>query len=487
MTTPTLPPGGLLIGDRLLEDASGGTIEHVNPATGKPQATLALAGGAEVDQAVTAAREGARAWRALPAAARREALDRLTALVKEHGEEFAAIGALESGMPVFTGGGLELATEWMRYYTGWADKAEGQVVSIPAGGLDYVLPEPYGVVAVIIPWNSPLVAISMTVFPALAAGNAVVLKPPELAPFAAVRFGRLALEAGLPPGALTVIPGGPEAGDALVRHPGVDKVSFTGGGATAQKVMRAASATTKPLMLELGGKSANIIFPDADLDAAVPMAAQLALVVNAGQGCCLPTRLLVHDDVYDEATGRLIAVTEHFRLGDPLEPTTVIGPVISGAACRRILGVAERAVTEKQGTLLIGGGRAGGPLADGFFVEPTIFGDVDHASSLAQEEIFGPVLAVSRFSTEEQAIEMANGTSYGLMAYLQTGDLARAHRVASRLEAGNVSVNGFYGMAPGAPFGGVKASGFGRTGGRAGLEEFLRPKNVFVHVPPAAS
>jgi acyl-CoA reductase-like NAD-dependent aldehyde dehydrogenase len=260
-TGAVLPPGRLLIGDRLLDRTGGGTTEHVNPATGKAQATVPLAGSAELDMA---------------AAGRREVLAGLTALVSEHGEQFTSIAALESGMPVVTGGGLELATEWMRYYTGWADKTEGQVVSIPTGGLDYVLAEPYGVVAVIIPWNSPLVAIGMTVFPALAAGNAVVLKPPELAPFAAIRFGQLALEAGLPPGALTVIPGGPEAGDALVRHAGVDKVSFTGGGATAQKVMQAASATTKPLMLELGGKSANIIFPDADLDAAVPMAAQLA-------------------------------------------------------------------------------------------------------------------------------------------------------------------------------------------------------------------
>ncbi|WP_372349828.1 aldehyde dehydrogenase [Streptomyces sp. KL116D] len=479
MNQPTLlPPGGLLIGERLITDASGGVIKHVNPTTGKPQADLALAGEQEVDQAVAAARSGYRAWWAMSAPARRDALHRLIVLVEEHSDELTRIGALESGVPV--AGGTGLALEWMRYYAGWADKLDGETVPIQ-GGLDYVLPEPYGVIGVIIPWNSPLTACAMTVIPALAAGNAVVLKPPELAPFAAIRLGQLALRAGLPAGTLTVIPGDGRAGDALVRHPEVAKVSFTGGGSTAQKVIEATAPMTKPLMLELGGKSANIVFSDANLDAAVPLAAQQAFSLT-GQGCCLPTRLIVHDDVYDEVIRRLVQVTEQLQVGDPLEATTAIGPVINAGACERILGVIDRAATQREGTIVAGGKRMGGALADGYFIQPTVFGDVLPDSELSQKEVFGPVLAVSRFRTEEQAIDIANGTAFGLAAYVHTNDLGRAHRLASRLEAGNVSVNGFYGMTPNAPFGGYKASGFGRTGGRVGLTEFLQQKNVYINL-----
>jgi acyl-CoA reductase-like NAD-dependent aldehyde dehydrogenase len=294
-----------------------------------------------------------------------------------------------------------------------------------------------------------------------------------------LRFAELALEAGLPPGVLNVLPGDAVAGQALAGHPDVDKVCFTGGGVAAAEIMRSAAGSATAVVLELGGKSANIVFPDADLDRAVPLAAQGALLLS-GQGCALPTRLFVHDDVYDEVLERVVAMVRAAVVGDPLEPTTEVGPVITEHALERILGVVGRAVARGSGRLVAGGTRLGGALAPGYFVEPTVFADVDHTSELAQEEIFGPVLSVLRFRTEDEVLSMANGTRYGLAAYVHTNDLTTAHRMASRLEAGSVCVNGAPGLSPNAPFGGVRHSGFGRLGGRAGVEEFVRWKNVYV-------
>jgi len=242
--------------------------------------------------------------------------------------------------------------------------------------------------------------------------------------------------------------------------------------------MAAAAETLTPLTFELGGKSANIVFPDADLDVATSMAAMLGAVLLSGQGCALPTRLYVHDDVYDDVVARVVAQIESVAVGDPFDPSVLMGPVVSERSCTRILGVIQRAIDEGAGTLLTGGRRLDGALADGYFVAPTVFGDVDHDSSLAREEIFGPVLSVLRFHDEDEVVAKANDSDFGLSAYLHTRDSSRAHRVARRLEVGTVIVNGFPGMSPGAPFGGVKQSGFGREGGRAGIEEFVRRKNI---------
>jgi acyl-CoA reductase-like NAD-dependent aldehyde dehydrogenase len=325
-----------------------------------------------------------------------------------------------------------------------------------------------------------MMGMGQKVSPALAAGNTVVAKPPEISPFGALLFAELALEAGLPPGVLNVVPGGAVAGDALVRHPGVDKVSFTGGTETARAVMAAAAETLTPLALELGGKSANVIFADADLDLAVSSAAFLGAGLLSGQGCALPTRLYVHDDVYDEVVARLVAQVEATRVGDPLDPRVMVGPVVTEAACTRILGVIERAVQERAGSLLTGGNRLGGDLADGYFIAPTVFGDVDHASDLARDEVFGPVLSVLRFHDEDEIVQKVNDSRYGLAAYLHTRDIGRAHRLAARFEVGSVTINAFPPGSPTAPFGGYKQSGFGREGGRPGIDEFLRVKNVFV-------
>jgi len=469
---------GHLIGAGHSTGASGGVYRHHNPATGVVQAEVALAGAAEVDDAVSAARNARATWCAVPMAERMAILHRLADLLDAHDDEACAINALDNGTPISGMRSGAYTAAWTRYYAGWIDKLDGEVVPVAGDALDVVVPEPYGVVGAIVPWNGPMMGMGQKAVPALAAGNTVVVKPPELAPFGALRFAELALEAGLPPGVLNVAVGGPAAGDALVRHPGVDKVSFTGGCATARLVMAAAAETLTPLTFELGGKSANIVFPDADLDVAVSMAAMLGAVLLSGQGCALPTRLYVHDDVYDAVVARVVAQIEAVRVGDPFDPSVLMGPVVNAAACERILGVIARAIDEGAGTLLTGGRKLDGDLADGYFVAPTVFGDVNHDSSLAREEIFGPVLSVLRFHDEDEVIAKANDSDFGLSAYVHTRDGARARRVARQLEVGTVIVNGFPGMSPGAPFGGVKQSGFGREGGRAGIEEFVRRKNI---------
>ena len=469
---------GHVIGDTRSHGASGGYYEHHNPTTGMLQARVALGGAAEVDDAVTVARESRATWRAVPMNERMAILYRLADLLTEHDDEATAINALDNGTPVSAMRSGAYTAAWTRYYAGWIDKLDGEVVPVAGDVLDVVLPEPYGVVGAIVPWNGPMMGMGQKAVPALAAGNTVVVKPPEIAPFGALRFAELALEAGLPPGVLNVVVGGAAAGDALVRHPGIDKVSFTGGCATARLVMAAAADTLTPLTFELGGKSANIVFPDADLDVATSMAAMLGAVLLSGQGCALPTRLYVHDDVYDDVVARVVAQIESVAVGDPFDPSVLMGPVVSERSCTRILGVIQRAIDEGAGTLLTGGRRLDGALADGYFVAPTVFGDVDHDSSLAREEIFGPVLSVLRFHDEDEVVTKANDSDFGLSAYVHTRDSSRAQRVARRLEVGTVIVNGFPGMAPGAPFGGVKQSGFGREGGRAGIEEFVRRKNI---------
>lgn len=477
----------LLIGDDWVEETSGGVHEHVNPATGQVQRAVPLAGPDEIDRAVRTADSAQRGWAATPPEQRRSVLLRLADLIEANGAELGTLTTLENGTPAsFTPLACSvLGPEYFRYYAGWCEKLEGAVIPVyPGGGLDYTMPQPYGVVAAIIPWNGPLGAIGMKVAPALAAGNAVVLKPPELAPFTSLRVAELALEAGLPPGVLNVVPGGPAAGQALVSHPDVDKITFTGGSSTAVEVLRGAAEHQTPVLCELGGKSANIVFADADLDAVVPMAVMFSVAALSGQGCSLGTRLLVHDEVYDEVIGRLRPVVDALIIGDPLDASTQMGPVISAAQRARIEAVTQRARDSGAGRLLVGGGRVAldGDLAGGFFLEPTVFVDVPPTSEIAQEEIFGPVLSVLRFADEAEAVAVANGTRYGLAGYVWTNDVNRAHRVAAALDAGTVGVNGFPLVPPNAPFGGFKASGYGREGGKPGLDEFVRLKNVYMPI-----
>lgn len=471
-----------LIGESRLPATSLGERPHVNPATGAVQASLAIGGKAEIHAAVDAAIVGQKAWQAMGQEGRRDVLMRLADLVQAQSEPLMRIAALECGTPIATSS-TSLALSWIRYYAGWADKIEGTSGEpFGAHAVSYTRREPIGVIGVIIPWNSPLVATAMSAVPALAAGNAVVLKPPSQTPFVALRVGELALEAGMPPGVLNIVPGDAEAGEALIAHPAVGKISFTGGEQVAKAVMRTAAEHLKPLALELGGKSANIIFGDADLTRAAAMGATCSLIPLSGQGCVLPTRVYAHESIYDDLVGMVGAIAAQFTMGDPLDRTTVVGPVINEAAAERIVGIIERARNEGSGKLVAGGKRGEGALAGGSFVQPTVFADVVHDSALAREEVFGPVLSIMRFKDDEEVIAKANDSRFGLGAYVHTRDLTRAHTMAARLEAGCVAVNGMLPMAANQVFGGYKQSGFGREGGQPGLDEFMQIKQVLIHL-----
>jgi acyl-CoA reductase-like NAD-dependent aldehyde dehydrogenase len=316
------------------------------------------------------------------------------------------------------------------------------------------------------------------VAPALAAGNAVIFKPSELAPLASLRFGELCVEAGLPPGLVNVVPAQADGGQALAEHPGIGKLHFTGGGDTARKVLQSAAINLTPVVAELGGKSANIVFADADLDTAAMISAHQGPLMQSGQSCACASRLLVHESIYEAFAEKFLTCVKTATIGDPFDPSVMFGPVISQAAVDRILQAIDDAVSVRDGELLTGGHRIGGELAGGYYIEPTVVGGVDNSSKLAQTETFGPVVSLSRFSDEAEAVRIANDTPYGLNAFIHTRDLNRAHRVARQLEAGSVWVNKFSDIEPQGPYGGYKQSGFGRTGGIDGLREFQRTKNI---------
>ncbi len=476
-----LPDVHLRINGKKVLPQSGERWEHVNPATGQVDATVPLADAAAVDDAVLSAHAAFEMWRHTAPARRRDLLMRLADLMVEHGDEIVRLGIADNGRPVRSGAAFAaLAAEWTRYYAGWADKIIGDVTGspIPDGELGFTMPQPYGVVGLVITWNAPFMSIVMKAPAALAAGNTVVIKPSELTPFTGELFMDLVEEAGFPPGAVNLLPGTADAGNRLVTHPLVKKVSFTGGLATASKILTACAATAKPVVLELGGKSANIVLADADLDAVCAFNIGVAFGGLAGQGCGLPTRMLVHESVHDQVVDRVRKLVNVIKVGDPTDPTTEYAPVISQDAADRIMGMIERASSEGA-TLVVGGKRMDRP---GFYIEPTVFTDVDPSSELGQDEVFGPVLAITKFSSDEEAIAIANSTRYGLSSYIQTRDLTRAHRIAAELEAGEVLINGAPNLAAHRPFGGTGISGVGKEGGRAGFEEFLRIKSVAIAI-----
>jgi acyl-CoA reductase-like NAD-dependent aldehyde dehydrogenase len=415
---------------------------------------------------------------------------KLASLIEQHAKQFAELSTAENGSASLVTPFMAMdAAQKFRYFAGWADKIQGETLGSWSGPAhNYVAYEPYGVVGAIVPWNGPLFAATMVMTPALAAGNCIVLKAPELAPFTVMRLAELFKEAGFPPGVVNMVTGGADIGEAMVKHPGIDKIQFVGSGATAKKVLRTAAETLKPCGLELGGKSAVIVFADADLSQAARRGLSGAISVS-GQGCVNGTRLLVERPIYEQYLKMLQGIAAHIKIGDPFDPTTVMGPVISEASVQRILGIVENSVKKDGARLIVGGNRLGGEYADGYYLPLTIIADVDANSALAQHEVFGPVLAVTPFDTEEEAIALANGTDYGLGAYIHTENLRRAHHVASQMQAGMVQVNGSgEGMQPFAPFGGMKQSGYGRLGGEQGLFEFLQVKNVWMNLakPQAA-
>jgi aldehyde dehydrogenase (NAD+) len=486
MTSGTIntvrPAVNLHIGSDVLSAGSGGVHQHINPATGEVDAEIPLAGAEEVDRAVRVAHDAFADWRKVKPAERRRLLLALADLIEENADEFGRRGTFDNGTPTAVVGGLvQTSIEWTRYYAGWADKISGEVHSSAEvdGEFGYTLAQPYGVIGVIITWNGPLISLAMKIPAALAAGNTVVVKPSELTPFTGELFIELVRKAGIPDGVVNILPGAPAAGAALVEHPLVQKVTFTGGPDTARKILHSCAETMKPAVLELGGKSANIVFDDADLDAACGHGTMMSIGALSGQGCALPTRMIVQDTIYDEVVERVAATAGFITVGDPLDGVTVSGPVVNEVALQRILGIIDRAKADGA-RLITGGARRilDGDLAGGYYLEPTVFADVDPASELGQTEVFGPVLSIMKFSTEAEAIEIANSTPYGLSGYLQTNDIRRAIRVAEQLKTGEVLVNGGTNLLVSRPFGGVGVSGIGKEGGRAGFEEFLRNKSV---------
>ena len=485
----TLPRSTLIIGDSREEAGSGETFAHIYPATGRVTREIKLAGPADVDRAVAAARAAFPAWRAMPGDKRRDLMFRLAALLEAKAQELVPSLVSENGSILLGAGYMPHdAAQKFRYYGGWADKIEGRTIATWGGPAhDYVQYEPYGVVGAIIPWNGPLFAATMVMAPALAAGNCIVVKSPDLAPYSVMRLVELIQEAGFPAGVVNLVTGGADVGAAMVAHPGIDKIQFVGSGATAKKVLASAAGTLKPCGLELGGKSAVIVFADADLQNAAKKGLTGAVSAN-GQGCVNGTRLLVERSIYEPYLQLLSAMAGYITVGDPFDQKTTMGPVISEPAMQRILGMVDRGVGEGA-RLVAGGKRLQGDHAGGYFLPVTILADVANGSDLAQHEVFGPVLAVTPFDSEEEAIALANATEYGLGAYIHTQNLRRAHHVAGQLQAGQIHVNGSgEAMTPCVPFGGWKQSGYGRLGGEQGLHEFLQTRNVWVNLaaPEAA-
>ncbi len=478
-----LPRHPMIIGDAREERGSGEAHAHIYPANGQVTREIRLANADDVDRAVHAARVAAPGWRALNGDKRRDLFFKLAALCEANMQGLGALVVAENGSISMAAPYMAIdAAQKFRYFGGWADKIQGRTISTWGGPAhDYVAYEPYGVVGAIIPWNGPLFAATMVIAPALAAGNTVVIKSPDLAPWSVMRLGELFLEAGFPPGVVNVVTGGADAGAAMVAHPGIDKIQFVGSGTTAKKVLVSAAETLKPCGLELGGKSAVIVFADADLQEAAKRGLAGAISAN-GQGCVNGTRLLVERPIYEAYLQMLGGMAAHVKVGDPMDPATVMGPVISEAALARILGMVDQG--QQDGARLIAGGsRLGGDHAAGTFLGLTILADVDQESQLARQEVFGPVLAVTPFDSEDEAIAIANDSSYGLGGYVHTQNLSRAHRMAAALDAGMIQVNASgEGMTPCVPFGGMKQSGYGRLGGEEGLHEFLRVKNVHINL-----
>jgi aldehyde dehydrogenase (NAD+) len=476
----TLPQNTSFIDGKPLAISSGNIFDHINPATGRKQAEIGMAGAKEVDLAVAAAQRALPVWKATKPGKRAELLYRFAELVDKNMDRIAKISAIENGLSynIVQTGHWPIVTGWMKYYAGFADKIEGAVTaSYPSESFEYTIPEPFGVIGNIITWNAPMISLAFKVIPCLAAGCTTVVKPSEITPFTAHIFAELAAEAGIPDGVLNIIIGGPEAGEALVRHPGIAKISFTGGIQSAKRILAATADTLKPSLYELGGKSANLVFADCDLERTIGYSAYFPMACS-GQGCQLPMRLLVEDSIYDIVVGGVIAAAQTIKVGDPLAADTYMGPVVNKAAADRISNCIDEAKLQNSGRLVFGGNRMGDGYSDGYFFEPTIFADVDPMSRIAQQEIFGPVLSILRFKDEAEAVALANNTPWGLAGYIQTKDLNRAHRVASQLVCGNVYINGCVNVHPAAPFGGVGISGFGKEGGRWGIEEFIRQKGV---------
>src|SRR6266478_4679251 len=479
-----LESGRLLIDGQWTDGAK--KFDTINPATGEVLTQVVEASPEAIDRAVSAARRAfedrSGAWRKMSASERGRLIWRLADLVEKHIDELAELETIDNGKPIFESRYVDMpmVIDVLRYYAGWATKIHGETVNTFETAFTYTLREPVGVVGLIIPWNFPLLLASWKLGPALACGNTIVLKPAEQTPLTALRLGELAAAAGIPAGVLNIVTGGSGTGKAIVQHPAIDKIAFTGSTSVGKEIMRNAADTLKRVTLELGGKSPNIVFADSDIDNAVKGAIN-GIFYGKGEVCNAGSRLFVESKVQDEFVEKLVARAKKMVPADPLDPKTRMGAIVSQEQMQTVLSYIE--VGKSEGAKLIAGGnRVAVDGGNGFFVEPTIFAGVSNDMKIAQEEIFGPVLAALTFEDVDQVVELANRNRYGLAAAVWTRDVKKAHQVSRQLRAGTVWINTYGMMDASLPFGGYKSSGFGRELGQAALEHYTEIKTVWLNM-----
>lgn len=468
------------IGGKWTPAASGKTFESLHPATEEVIAEVAEGDAEDIDAAVAAARDqfDGGEWSKMDARDRGILMNRLADLIEREADDLAALETLDNGKPIrdSRAADIPLVIDCLRYYAGWCDKIQGATIPVRGDYFCYTRREPVGVVGQIIPWNFPALMVAWKWGPALASGCTIVMKPAEQTPLTCLRMARLAQKAGIPDGVINVVPGyGPTAGAALVRHPGVDKIAFTGEGSTAKIIQREAVETMKRVTFELGGKSPNIVFADADLDAAVD-GAHFGLYFNQGQCCCAGSRLFVEEKVHDEFVDRLKAKNHDRKLGDPFDPQTEQGPQVDKAQFDKILKYIGYG--KQEGAQLVTGGNRYGD--EGYYIEPTLFAGVTDEMKIATDEIFGPVMSVLKFKNVDEIAKRANRTNFGLAAAVWSRDIAKAHKLAAKVRAGTVWINCYDVFDAAAPFGGFKESGIGRELGEAGLQAYTESKTVTV-------
>ena len=479
---PKLPPAALFVGGAWVEAEGGKTFATTNPATEETICAVGSGSAGDVDRAVAAAKAALPVWGKKTSARQRGLLLwKIADELERRIDEFALLETLDNGKPIFESRYVDLPTaiEALRYFAGWADKVSGDTIPVQGPfSFAYTLREPVGVIAAITPWNFPIIQAMWKIAPALAFGNTMVLKPASNTPLTALKFAELAAEVGLPAGVLNVVPGGgATVGNAIVSHPDVAKITFTGSTEVGRDLMKSASALTKRLTLELGGKSPNIVFADADLDAAVK-GAYTGIFYGKGEVCAAGSRLFVERSVHAELVERLVERTKKLQPADPLDPKTRLGSLVSMAQRESVLGYVKIGVEE--GARLATGGEAASVNGKGAFMQPTILDNVANSMRVAQEEIFGPVLVVIPFEDEKQAIALANDSIYGLAAGVWTRDVGKAHRVAHEIQSGTVWINQYNWYDPAAPFGGFKQSGFGRELGKDAIGYYTESKTIFV-------
>lgn len=484
-TKAKIAPGKLFIAGEWRDAEDRRTFDTINPATGEVLTQVAEASPSDVDVAVRAARsafEPDSVWRKMAASDRGKLLWRIADLLEQNIEEIAELETLDNGKPIFESRYVDLpmVIDVLRYYAGWATKIHGETVTTFDNAFTYTLREPVGVVGAIVAWNFPLLLASWKIAPALACGNTVVLKPAEQTPLTALRFAEVAKQAGLPDGVLNVVTGGPEVGKSLVQHPGVDKLAFTGSTLVGKDIMRSASDTLKRVTLELGGKSPNIVFADSDLDSAIKGAIN-GIFYGKGEVCCAGSRLFVESRVRDQFMEKLVDRAKKLKPGDPLDPKTKLGAIVSEQQMNTVLGYIEAGKSEGA-QVVLGGKRVSIDGSKGFFIEPTIFGGVKNDMRIAQEEIFGPVLATLTFDDLDEVAALANRSTYGLAAAIWTNDIKKAHQLSRKLNAGTVWINTYGLMNAALPFGGYKQSGFGRELGMHAIEHYTELKTVWFNL-----